>query len=105
MLPLSFLGQSYWRWALLERWAGVCFLQIPIIHAQAGSTAINMTLAFCMGSDLQAIYDSAQPMAQILFNGFGQKGTLGIWAIIVLVQCVDPLVSLTAILTLPLADT
>ncbi|KAK0224642.1 amino acid/polyamine transporter I [Armillaria nabsnona] len=48
--------------------------------------AINMTLAFCMGSDLQAIYDSAQPMAQILFNGFGQKGTLGIWAIIVLVQ-------------------
>ncbi|KAK0473112.1 amino acid/polyamine transporter I [Armillaria novae-zelandiae] len=48
--------------------------------------AINMTLAFCMGPDLQAIYDSAQPMAQILFNGFGQKGTLGIWAIIVLVQ-------------------
>ncbi|KAK0209157.1 amino acid permease-domain-containing protein [Desarmillaria ectypa] len=48
--------------------------------------AINMTLAFCMGTDLQAVYDSAQPMAQILFNGFGQKGTLGIWAIIVLVQ-------------------
>ncbi|SJL13515.1 related to UGA4-GABA permease-also involved in delta-aminolevulinate transport [Armillaria ostoyae] len=48
--------------------------------------AINMTLAFCMGQDLQAIYNSAQPMAQILFNGFGQKGTLGIWAIIVLVQ-------------------
>ena len=52
-----------------------------------------MTLAFCMGSDLQAIYDSAQPMAQILFNGFGQKGTLGIWAIIVLVQCVDLFIS------------
>ncbi|KAG7451942.1 amino acid transporter [Guyanagaster necrorhizus] len=48
--------------------------------------AINMTLAFCMGSDLEAIYNSSQPMAQILFNGFGQKGTLGIWAIIVLVQ-------------------
>ncbi|KAK0214394.1 APC amino acid permease, partial [Armillaria fumosa] len=48
--------------------------------------AINMALAFCMGNDMQAIYDSAQPMAQILFNGFGQKGTLGIWAIIVLVQ-------------------
>ncbi|KAK0441240.1 amino acid/polyamine transporter I [Desarmillaria tabescens] len=48
--------------------------------------AINMTLAFCMGSDVQAINDSTQPMAQILFNGFGQKGTLGIWAIIVLVQ-------------------
>ncbi|KAK0466082.1 APC amino acid permease [Desarmillaria tabescens] len=48
--------------------------------------AINMTLAFCMGTNLQAIHNSVQPMAQILFNGFGQKGTLGIWAIIVLVQ-------------------
>ncbi|PBK94366.1 amino acid transporter [Armillaria gallica] len=48
--------------------------------------AINMALAFCMGTDMQAIYDSSQPMAQILFNGFGQKGTLGIWAVIVLVQ-------------------
>lgn len=51
-----------------------------------------MALAFCMGNDMQAIYDSSQPMAQILFNGFGQKGTLGIWAVIVLVQCVEPFI-------------
>ncbi|SJL08432.1 related to UGA4-GABA permease-also involved in delta-aminolevulinate transport [Armillaria ostoyae] len=48
--------------------------------------AINVALAFCMGTDLQALYDSDQPMAQIFLNGFGQKGTLGIWAIVVLVQ-------------------
>ncbi|KAF9446737.1 APC amino acid permease [Macrolepiota fuliginosa MF-IS2] len=48
--------------------------------------AINMSLAFCMGSDLQALADSAQPMAQILVNSFGQKATLGIWVLVVLVQ-------------------
>ncbi|TFK37632.1 APC amino acid permease [Crucibulum laeve] len=48
--------------------------------------AINMSLAFCMGTDLQALYNSDQPMAQIFFNSFGQKGTLAIWAIFVLVQ-------------------
>ncbi|KAI0944536.1 hypothetical protein AcW1_002218 [Taiwanofungus camphoratus] len=50
--------------------------------------AINVALAFCMGTDLNAIMDSpiGQPMAQIFFNSFGQKGTLGVWAIVVLVQ-------------------
>ncbi|KAK7688471.1 hypothetical protein QCA50_008009 [Cerrena zonata] len=47
---------------------------------------INVSLAFCMGTDLEAINDSAQPMAQIFFNSFGQKGTLAIWAIVVIVQ-------------------
>lgn len=41
-----------------------------------------------MGTDLQALYDSPQPMAQIFFNSFGRKGTLAIWAIVVLVQYV-----------------
>ncbi len=49
-------------------------------------TAINVALAFCMGTDLQAIIDSPQPMAQIFLNSFGQKGALAIWAIIVVVQ-------------------
>jgi amino acid transporter len=49
--------------------------------------AINIALAFCMGQDLQALSDSNQPMAQILFNSFGQKGTLGIWVLVVIVQC------------------
>lgn len=45
-----------------------------------------MSLAFCMGSDLQSLIDSDQPMAQIFFNSFGQKPTLAIWAIVVIVQ-------------------
>ncbi|KAK7035352.1 hypothetical protein VNI00_011883 [Paramarasmius palmivorus] len=48
--------------------------------------AINMSLAFCMGTDLQALYDSEQPMAQIFFNAFGQKGTLTLWAFVVIVH-------------------
>ena len=41
-----------------------------------------------MGTDLQALMDAPQPMAQILFNSFGQKGTLAVWAFVVMVQCV-----------------
>ncbi|TDL27161.1 amino acid transporter [Rickenella mellea] len=50
--------------------------------------AINVSLAFCMGTDLQALLDSpiGQPMATIFFNSFGQKGTLAVWAIVVIVQ-------------------
>jgi hypothetical protein len=52
--------------------------------------AINMALAFCMGSDIQALLNSniGQPMAQIFYQSFGQKGTLAIWSIIVIVQSV-----------------
>ena len=41
-----------------------------------------------MGQDLQAIMDSSfgQPMAQIFFNSFGQKGTLAVWSFIIVVQ-------------------
>ncbi|KAF8875726.1 APC amino acid permease [Gymnopilus junonius] len=48
--------------------------------------AINMSLAFCMGSDLDSLVNSDQPMAQIFFNSFGQKPTLAIWSIVVIVQ-------------------
>ncbi|KAF9219347.1 amino acid transporter [Gyrodon lividus] len=50
--------------------------------------AINVSLAFCMGTDLESILNSpvGQPMAQIFFNSFGQNGTLALWAIVVLVQ-------------------
>ncbi|GJE88959.1 amino acid transporter [Phanerochaete sordida] len=48
--------------------------------------AINVSLAFCMGTDIEGISGSSQPMAQIFFNSFGQKGALGFWAIIVVVQ-------------------
>ena len=53
--------------------------------------AINISLAFCMGTDLEYVVTSpiGQPMAQIFFNSFGQKGTLVLWAIVVLVQSVN----------------
>ncbi|KAF9002343.1 APC amino acid permease [Cyathus striatus] len=49
---------------------------------------LNVTLAFCMGNNLGDILESPieQPMATILFNSFGQKGTLAIWAFIVVIQ-------------------
>lgn len=49
-------------------------------------TAINISLAFCMGTDLQALVDSDQPMATIFLNSFGQKWTLVLWAFVVVVQ-------------------
>ncbi|THG93276.1 hypothetical protein EW026_g7921 [Hermanssonia centrifuga] len=48
--------------------------------------AINVSLAFCMGTDLTTIIDSPQPMAQIFLNSFGQKGCLALWAFIVICQ-------------------
>lgn len=50
--------------------------------------AVNVTLAFCMGQDLEGIMGSSlgQPMAQIFFNSFGQKGTLAIWSFIIIAQ-------------------
>ena len=43
--------------------------------------AINVSLAFCMGADLDSIMNSplGQPMAQIFFNSFGRTGTLVVW--------------------------
>jgi len=50
--------------------------------------AVNVTLAFCMGQDLEGIMNSSfgQPMAQIFFNSFGQKGTLVMWSFIIIAQ-------------------
>ncbi|KAF9463304.1 amino acid transporter [Collybia nuda] len=59
---------------------------LAIFIAGVLGVAINMSLAFCMGSDMQALYDSPQPMALIFENSFGKKGTLALWAFVVLVQ-------------------
>ncbi|KAF8553642.1 hypothetical protein OG21DRAFT_1497597, partial [Imleria badia] len=48
--------------------------------------AINISLAFCMGTDLTSLINSPQPMAQIFLNSFGQTGTLAIWTFVVLGQ-------------------
>ncbi|KAJ7145839.1 APC amino acid permease [Mycena epipterygia] len=47
---------------------------------------INVSLAFCMGTDLESLYASAQPMAAIFLNSFGKRPTLALWAIVVIVQ-------------------
>ncbi|KAI0075968.1 APC amino acid permease [Panus rudis PR-1116 ss-1] len=50
--------------------------------------AINVALSFCMGTDIENIMSNpiGQPMATIIFNSLGKKGTLAIWSIIVFVQ-------------------
>ncbi|KAF9004593.1 amino acid/polyamine transporter I [Cyathus striatus] len=50
--------------------------------------ALNIVLAFFMGTDTQSIVNSptGQPLAAILFNSLGQKGALAIWAFLVTVQ-------------------
>ncbi|KAG1893655.1 amino acid/polyamine transporter I [Suillus fuscotomentosus] len=49
---------------------------------------INVSLAFCMGSDIEGILESpiGQPMAQIFYNSFGQKGALALWSLVIVAQ-------------------
>lgn len=49
---------------------------------------INVSLAFCMGTDVGSIFNSpiGQPMAQILFNSLGQKKALILWCLIILAE-------------------
>ncbi|EMD31996.1 hypothetical protein CERSUDRAFT_88605 [Gelatoporia subvermispora B] len=51
---------------------------------------INIALAFCMGSDLQAVMSSpiGQPLATIFFNSFGKRGTLAIWSLVIFAQVI-----------------
>ena len=61
-----------------------------------GLLAINIALAFSLplASQLSDLLDSpiGQPMAAIFFNSFGKRGTLAIWAVVVIVQCVELLI-------------
>ncbi|TDL24692.1 APC amino acid permease [Rickenella mellea] len=52
--------------------------------------AINVVLAFHMGTDTASILSSpiGQPLAAIFFNSFGKKGTLIIWLFIIVVECI-----------------
>jgi hypothetical protein len=91
-----FLGQLSPQLALQVSWVGVrCLAYSTIINmANLMGTylhlAINMSLAFCMGTDIDGLVDSpiGQPMAQIFFNSFGQNATLALWSFVVLVQYV-----------------
>ncbi|KAJ6526559.1 amino acid/polyamine transporter I [Mycena vulgaris] len=59
---------------------------MAIVIAGVLGWAINVSLAFCMGTDLDTLYASAQPMAAIFLNSFGKRPTLALWAIVVIVQ-------------------
>ncbi|KAI6130304.1 amino acid/polyamine transporter I [Pisolithus croceorrhizus] len=65
-------------------WAIVC----SNIIATLLGWAINVTLTFCMGTDMGYLLSSpiGQPMAQIFFSSFGQNGTLVLWAFVVIAQ-------------------
>ncbi|KAF8183810.1 amino acid transporter [Mycena galopus ATCC 62051] len=63
-------------------WAIVCAIGIAGILG----FAINLSLAFCMGTDLESLYASAQPMAAIFLNSFGKKPTLALWSVVVVTQ-------------------
>lgn len=69
-------------WGTSHLLTGHCDL-IPI-----SGIAVNVTLAFCMGQDLDGIMNSSfgQPMAQIFFNSFGKEGTLAMWSFIIIAQ-------------------
>jgi hypothetical protein len=59
-----------------------------VTEFKISDAAVNVTLAFCMGKDLESLMNSSlgQPMAQIFLNSLGQKGTLVMWLFIILVQ-------------------
>ena len=41
-----------------------------------------------MGKDIDALASSSQPMAQILDQSFGRRGTLTLWAFVIILQFV-----------------
>lgn len=52
------------------------------------TSAINVSLALCMGSDLSNVLGSTvnQPMIQIFLSSFGKSRTLVLWSFVILVQ-------------------
>ncbi|KAJ3825802.1 amino acid/polyamine transporter I [Lentinula raphanica] len=65
-------------WAVMLSTAASCIL----------GWGINVSLAFNMGTNTEDILTNAigQPLATIFFNGFGQRGTLGIWSVLIITQ-------------------
>jgi cell shape-determining protein MreD len=51
-------------------------------------TFILVILSFFMGTNMNAIVNDpiGQPMAVILFNSLGQRGTIALWAFVVIAQ-------------------
>jgi hypothetical protein len=64
---------------------GVCGMTCHSDLDDISSPGINVSLAFCMGTDLENVLNSpiGQPMAQILYNSLGQRGALALWCLII----------------------
>ncbi|KAG2139156.1 amino acid/polyamine transporter I [Suillus bovinus] len=62
-------------------WAIISSIAVSVVLGWG----INVSLAFCMGTDLESILNSpiGQPMAQILYNSLGQRGALALWCLII----------------------
>jgi len=60
--------------------------------------AVNVAIAFCMGTDLETILASpiGQPLATILFNSFGKNGSLAVWSFVIIAQYIMGASALTA---------
>jgi len=69
-------------------WMGYQLLHLIAIFSTHGLLAINVVIAFNMGTNISNITSSpvGQPMAVILFNSFGKHGTLAVWSFIIVVQ-------------------
>ncbi|KAE9388079.1 amino acid transporter [Gymnopus androsaceus JB14] len=65
-------------WAVILSTATTCIL----------GWAINVSISFNMGQDMDAILSNSigQPLATIFFNGLGQRGTLGLWTVLIIAQ-------------------
>ena len=81
------------------------FLVIVHLSYLCCISAINIALAFCMGTDIEYLLSSpiGQPMAQIFFNSFGERGTLALWSFVVVAQYVhSAILCMSPLITFPL---
>jgi len=81
------------------------FLVIAHLSHLACISAIDIALAFCMGTDIEYLLSSpiGQPMAQIFFNSFAERGTLALWSFVVAAQYVySAIPCMSLLITLPL---
>lgn len=66
-------------------WLGYVARHVTPILMTYYSPGINVSLAFCMGTDLESVLSSpiGQPMGQILYTSLGRRGALALWCLII----------------------
>jgi len=68
-------------------------------------SAISIALVICMDMDIEYLLSSliGQPMAQIFFNSFGERGTLALWSFVITAQYVySSIPCMSLLITFPL---